>query len=361
MGIRWEDIQELVDDDNKLKSYVRKTENKIQEEQAKIKAKNNIERINRATQLASEFDNFKTIYNNIKAKEESTNEQPKFIQTSIPKISQNVPTTIDKSAIKAPTIKITGIEQSNKDIKSLSRRKMAELSNYSVDRRNNLEKAIDNVTGVLGNVAMGLESVIPSATNYLNTGLENAVKLAGKNVAGKAGEVVAGLLYNNSDKINPIVNADKNLNSEEMEKWREETVQSNIARTTNPITNKLAELAPSIGANVLPMAVTAVNPLAGTALFMSSAAGNYLDEAKQRGMDDYQSYAYATIMGALEGGTESLISGGMVSKVKQIATGTPINSKILNSFGLNVRRKFCTRSYNRTIERNCRYYNWRKR
>lgn len=341
MGIRWEDIQELVDDDDKLKSYVKKTENKIKESQVETQTKNNADRINRVAQETAKFDRINAIHEyNVTAKKNALAEQQNFIQTSIPKISQNVPTTIDKSAIRSPEIKITGIEPDNKNIKPLSRTEMARLSNYSIDRRNNFEKAVDNVTGVLGNVAMGLESVIPSATNYLNTGLKNVVKQAGNSVAGKTGEVIAGLLYNNSDKINPIANADKNLNSEEMKSWRERTIQSNIDRTTNPITNKLAELAPSIGANVLPMAVTAVNPLAGTALFMSSAAGNYLDEAKQRGMDDYQSYAYATIMGALEGGTESLISGSMVSKVKQLATGTPVNSKILNSFGLNVGENF---------------------
>ncbi len=73
---------------------------------------------------------------------------------------------------------------------------------------------------------------------------------------------------------------------------------------------------------------------------MSSAAGKYLDEAKERGMDDSQSYLYATIMGSIEGGTEKVISSSMLSKIKQIATGTPINAKMLNSFGVNVSENF---------------------
>lgn len=88
------------------------------------------------------------------------------------------------------------------------------------------------------------------------------------------------------------------------------------------------------------MAVSSVNPLLGTTLFMSSAAGKYLDEAKERGMDDSQSYLYATIMGSIEGGTEKVISSSMLSKIKQIATGTPINAKMLNSFGVNVSENF---------------------
>ena len=73
---------------------------------------------------------------------------------------------------------------------------------------------------------------------------------------------------------------------------------------------------------------------------MSSAAGKYLDEAKERGMDDSQSYLYATIMGSIEGGTEKVISSSMLSKIKQIATGAPINAKMLNSFGVNVSENF---------------------
>ena len=88
------------------------------------------------------------------------------------------------------------------------------------------------------------------------------------------------------------------------------------------------------------MAVSSANPLLGTTLFMSSATGKYLDEAKERGMDDSQSYLYATIMGLIEGGTEKVISSSMLSKIKQIATGTAINAKMLNSFGVNVSENF---------------------
>ena len=68
----------------------------------------------------------------------------------------------------------------------------------------------------------------------------------------------------------------------------------------------VAESAPSIGSNIVSMALSAVNPVLGATSFVISAGGSYLDDARNRGMNDEQAFAYATVMGSLEGGQNIL-------------------------------------------------------
>lgn len=271
-------------------------------------------------------------------------------------VSYNMPAVSENERLTSNTSyrNITGnisntpidIAESDAKIEELTPRKLAELTNYKTDKRNNFEKIIDDITGVGGNIVMGALSVAPSTAKYINeanklafskVGGQILKNITGNEVIGKMGENVVSNIYNNNS---PLAKLNDAWNNEEAENWRNQVIQANIDKTSNPITNKLAQLAPSIGQNALPMAVTAVNPLAGSALFMTSAAGNYLDEAKERGMNDVEGFAYASIMGALEGGTEAVISGNMVSKIKKLATGTELSSKILGSFGLDVTENF---------------------
>ena len=104
-----------------------------------------------------------------------------------------------------------------------------------------------------------------------------------------------------------------------------EAISKNINAMSNKTTKKLAELAPSIGQMGTGTVIGSVNPILGGEYFFTSAAGSYLDDAKQRGMNDKQSIMYSTVMGGLEAITEEVglrnfqKAGGAI---KALASGT---------------------------------------
>ena len=272
--------------------------------------------------------------------------------------SNTLPLYSKSNSISLPTAKLATKKES-KNIKELNKGDGFKLTDGLYDDRTELQKAKDNVAGVIGNVAMGVESVVPNITKYLNSANKFATKKAtstianmtlekitgNKDIANRAsgiiGDTVGEKIHNS---FNPIAKTNQELNNKDMEEWRNNTIQYNIQRTNNPLSSKLAEMGPSLGNNLLPMAVAAA-PVPGarllsTAMFMTSAGGSYLDDAKQRGMTDDQAFGYATVMGGLEGGTESVISGDMVNKGIKLATGKELSSKLLNSFGLNIAENF---------------------
>lgn len=224
---------------------------------------------------------------------------------------------------------------------------------------NNFTDAIDNVTGVLGNIGMGIESVIPNMSKYMNEGNKIATKKAtstiirgmlnrvtkNKEFSDKVGQIVGNTLGEKiHSSLNPIAKTNQEFNNADIEKWRTNTIQNNISKTNNFLGTKLAELAPSIGNNALPMAV-ALAPVPGaralsTAMFMTSAGGSYLDDAKARGMNEDEAFGYATIMGTLEGGTEAVISGNMLNKGVKLASGHELSKEILGSYGLDITENF---------------------
>lgn len=104
-----------------------------------------------------------------------------------------------------------------------------------------------------------------------------------------------------------------------------EAISKNINAMSNKTTKKLAELAPSIGQMGTGTVISSVNPILGGEYFFTSAAGSYLDDAKQRGMNEKQSIMYSTVMGGLEAITEEVglrnfqKAGGAI---KALASGT---------------------------------------
>lgn len=85
-----------------------------------------------------------------------------------------------------------------------------------------------------------------------------------------------------------------------------EAVSKNINSMSGKVTQKLSELAPSIGQMGVGAVLSSVNPALGTGYFYSSAAGGYLDDAKSRGMSDKQALAYSSVLGGLEAATEEV-------------------------------------------------------
>lgn len=83
-------------------------------------------------------------------------------------------------------------------------------------------------------------------------------------------------------------------------------VSKNINSMSGKVTQKLSELAPSIGQMGVGAVLSSVNPALGTGYFYSSAAGGYLDDAKSRGMSEKQALVYSSVLGGLEAATEEV-------------------------------------------------------
>ena len=115
-------------------------------------------------------------------------------------------------------------------------------------------------------------------------------------------------------------------------------IQENINNASNPISQKLMELAPSIGQMTVGWGASAINPMLGISYFMSSAGGSYIDDAKDRGMNDEQAFTFGTIMGAMEGVTEEIGISKLMKGGKALSKG--IVKEALKNYGLNATDNF---------------------
>ena len=238
-------------------------------------------------------------------------------------------------------------QEEQKNIKKLSDTDVVALSNGEVDYRSNSQKVIDSITGVIGNILEGAEDVIPSTVEYSNAlvnylvgkNIDNGLKFLGysEEDANKIKQTAMNNLNNSStlSQLNAL------LNSEEQVQKRNENIQRNTAiASSNPLSKKLAEIAPSVGQNLVPMAVSAINPVAGSLLFIGSAGGSYYEDGKNRGMTEEQAVGYSTVMGILEGGTEYIITGNMVDKIGRKLFGKGLTEEALKSYGVSTAENF---------------------
>lgn len=119
---------------------------------------------------------------------------------------------------------------------------------------------------------------------------------------------VLPMLNNNTlsydeEKVEDIANnnvLDRLINEDESK------IQENIENQSSNFSKKLAELAPSIGNIGVGGIISGVNPAAGMAYFTTSAGGSYMQDALERGMTRNQAISYGSIMGLMEGVTESI-------------------------------------------------------
>lgn len=143
--------------------------------------------------------------------------------------------------------------------------------------------------------------------------------------------------YNNFKKTKE--NTENNILSKIDEKLQKqedinnENIQKNVQETTNPIGQKLVEIAPSLG-QMIPSAIPGI----GTLYSVGSATDSYYDEAKSRGMNDEQASNYSQIMGIAEGLTEQIGVGKLVKGGKGIAKGTV--KEAFKDFGIGVADNF---------------------
>lgn len=195
----------------------------------------------------------------------------------------------------------------------------------------NKENAKDIVLPV-NNLFLGAVQGTQNTKEYITQVGKKGAKVLGSTLLNKAignkkvSDSVSNVIINRLEERNPSI--------QKFEKERQDVsnaITSNIENTTNPISKKIAELSPSIGSNIVSGAVSSISPLAGTALFMTSAGGSYLDEAKQRGMNDDQALGYATVMGIIEGGSEAIITGKMASNLLKATTGKQLTQAYMNS------------------------------
>ena len=114
--------------------------------------------------------------------------------------------------------------------------------------------------------------------------------------------------------------------------------QENIANASNPISQKLMELAPSIGQMSVGWGASAINPMLGISYFTTSAGGSYIDDAKERGMNEEESFEYGTIMGAMEGITEQIGISKLMKGGKALSKGAI--KEALKNYGLNAADNF---------------------
>ena len=112
--------------------------------------------------------------------------------------------------------------------------------------------------------------------------------------------------------------------SEKIQNQKEQNLQKinqNIEEIDNPVMKKIAEISPSIGQMIPAFATGGI----GAVYMAGSAAGQYYDDAKQRGMSDEEAKTYSGIMGLMEGATE-MIGINNLSKagkgLKELVKGT---------------------------------------
>lgn len=206
------------------------------------------------------------------------------------------------------------------------------------------------------NILEGFKGSLPQSMEALNSwskglanqlGMKAASKILGidtdNEIVQNVSRVTVEKIADNTagEQLNDIIN------SEEAKQLRNEKIQQNIIkaeREGGQIGKYLAEQAPSIGNNLFNMAISAVNPVIGTTSFITSAAGGYLDEGRNLGMTEDQALMYSLIMGVVEGGTESVISGSMLESGAKLFGVNGVAKeglhRVVNSFGFNILENF---------------------
>lgn len=202
-------------------------------------------------------------------------------------------------------------------------------SNYVGNTENTIDNQYKNtkisqdILGIGENLARGASSGLKQTMNYataVNKGYAGYNNIT--NQLARAKYLSTPIDQRNEDdlKKNFIEEAVNNSIAKD-----NEAISKNINAMSNKTTKKLAELAPSIGQMGTGTVIGSVNPILGGEYFFTSAAGSYLDDAKQRGMNDKQSIMYSTVMGGLEAITEEVglrnfqKAGGAI---KALASGT---------------------------------------
>ena len=193
----------------------------------------------------------------------------------------------------------------------------------------NYEKIRERQYMTSPNVSMEDKTAQKQSNNLLHN---NRLELASENI--KKYGTITNPLYNSDGKETNLVKKglQDSIDQDTLE------IQENVNNASNPISQKLMELAPSIGQMTVGWGASAVNPMLGISYFMTSAGGSYIDDAKDRGMNDEQAFTYGTIMGAMEGVTEEIGISKLMKGGKALSKG--VVKEALKNYGLNATDNF---------------------
>ena len=115
-------------------------------------------------------------------------------------------------------------------------------------------------------------------------------------------------------------------------------IQKNIEGTGTKVSEKITELAPSIGNMIPGTAASMVNPALGAGYFTTSAGGSYLTDARNKGATEEDALKYATALGVAEGATEMVGVGNLLKGGKELGKGAI--KEALKSYGVNIADNF---------------------
>lgn len=224
---------------------------------------------------------------------------------------------------------------------------------------NPLWQQVQNIASGTGKIStnlwLSLKNGIKSSQQTIGRNLSNQLADRADLVNNMQNRVLQGRLEERPEKKekinnlmnNPIVSGDKirQHTKEVNEKFNTQKeanlakIQENAKSIDNPVAKYLAEkTAPAIG-QMLPGLVG--GPM-GTLYFTTSAAGNYYDDAKQRGMSEDQATMYSGIMGIIEGSLES-IGAKLTTNVGKQLLKKNIKGALV-SYGLDVGENFLEES-----------------
>lgn len=134
------------------------------------------------------------------------------------------------------------------------------------------------------------------------------------------------------------IRKESNETTQKIQKEKErnnQKIQKNADSINNPVGKYLAgNIVPAIGQMLPGIAGGGI----GTTYFISSATGNYYDDAKQRGMSDNEATMYSGTMGIIEGSLESLGAKLTTNVGKQLLKRN-IKGALVN-YGLDIGENF---------------------
>ena len=227
------------------------------------------------------------------------------------------------------------------------------ISNISKKDDNKNKNLIDDAKGLFKLTGLGASTGAKQTLNYIENAnennfsnykdLKNTQFLTSKNVSeeDKAKAKIQNNLLLQMNGINTDKTIETNLTkkaiNESIEKDNQK-IQEEQSKMNNVVTEKLGEIAPSIGQQIPGIVASSVNPILGASYFTTSAGGNYIDDAKQRGMTDEQAFKYGTIMGAIEGSLEA-VGTKLTTNVGKNLLKKNIKGALVN-YGLDIGENF---------------------
>lgn len=218
-------------------------------------------------------------------------------------------------------------------------------------------KKFMSATGKIGeNTYKGAENGILSSIQNLGRNMfnlqgrkeeENIFDKVNKQILDSRKDLSSEEKTNIADKMSNSTFSQKNLikgieekNQKFQEKKNENTlkIQQNADSISNPVGKYIAgEIVPGIG-QMLP----GMFPGIGTTYFISSATGNYHNDAIQRGMTEDQATIYSGTMGIIEGALESL-GANLTKNVGKQLLKKNIKGALVN-YGLDIGENFLEES-----------------